>query len=66
MAGQRRNIVLTDANFQWAAQQAPSEKALSHFINAILQEQRTIGPVAKQLQREADRLDAILTQSERG
>jgi hypothetical protein len=60
MAGFRRNLVLTDANYQWAAQQAPNEKALSQFINNLLQRERTIGPIETRLQRQADKLERLM------
>jgi hypothetical protein len=60
MAGLRRNVVLTDANYKWAAQQAPSEKALSQLINNLLQRERTLGPIESRMRRQAERLDTIL------
>lgn len=65
MAGLRRNVVLTEANYEWTTKQAASEKALSLFINNLLQRERLIGPIEKQLQRQADRLDMILNQTGR-
>jgi hypothetical protein len=65
MAGLRRNVVLTDANYQWAAQHAPNEKALSQFINNLLQRERTLGTIESRMERQADRLDTILNRTGR-
>jgi len=66
MANVRRNVVLTDTNYQWAAQQAPNEKALSQFINNLLQKERTLDPIESRMQGQAERLDLILSQGQRG
>jgi hypothetical protein len=62
MASFRRNVVLTDANYHWATQQAPNERALSQFINNLLQKERTLGPIETRMPRQTDRLHGIIDQ----
>jgi hypothetical protein len=66
MAGLRRNVVLTDANYQWAAQQAPHERALSQFINNLLQRERVLGPIERRMEQQVAALDVILTRRQGG
>jgi len=65
MASIRRNVVLTEGNYQWTIEHAPNEKALSHFINNLLQKERTLGPIESRMQRQADRMDLILSHGQR-
>jgi hypothetical protein len=41
MANIRQNIALTTANFGWAIHKAPSERALTKFINDLIERERT-------------------------
>jgi hypothetical protein len=57
----KTTLVLTEANRTYLKTHAAGEKGISRLLNDILQAHRTLGPIETRLQRQAERLDVILT-----
>jgi alpha-D-ribose 1-methylphosphonate 5-triphosphate synthase subunit PhnG len=65
MAKVRTTIALSDVSHQWLRERAPSTGQMAEYLDALLQKERTLGPIEKRMQRQVERLDAILNQTGR-
>jgi alpha-D-ribose 1-methylphosphonate 5-triphosphate synthase subunit PhnG len=61
----RTTIALSDVSHQWLRERAPSTGQMAEYLDALLQKERTLGPIEKRMQRQVERLDAILNQTGR-
>jgi hypothetical protein len=58
----RTNFTISEANHAWLQTQAPNERAMSRLVDELIQQERTLGPIANVLKQQTDRLDALLAQ----
>jgi alpha-D-ribose 1-methylphosphonate 5-triphosphate synthase subunit PhnG len=65
MAKVRTTIALSDVSHQWLRERAPSTGQMAEYLDALLQKERTLGPIEKRMQRQVERLYAILNQTGR-
>jgi hypothetical protein len=65
MAKVRTTIALSDVSHQWLRERAPSTGQMAEYLDALIQKERTLGPIEKRMQRQAERMDSILAQAGR-
>jgi hypothetical protein len=58
----RTNFTISEQNYTWLRDQAPGERGMSELVDRLVQRERTLGPIEARLQRQTERLDAILYQ----
>jgi hypothetical protein len=63
MAKVRTTIALSEVSHQWLRARTQTTGEMAEYLEALLQKERTLGPIEARLQRQADRLDTILNQT---
>jgi hypothetical protein len=66
MAKVRTTIALSEVSHQWLKQQAPSTGAMAEYLDALIQKERTLGPIEARMQRQAEAIDRIIHQATEG
>jgi hypothetical protein len=59
----RTNFVISEANLNWLRTQALGERGMSKLVDSLIQKERTLGPIESRMQKQADRLDTLLSRA---
>jgi hypothetical protein len=65
MAKVRTTIALSEVSHQWLRARTSTTGEMTEYLESLIQKERTLGPIESRMQRQADRLDLILTQGQR-
>jgi hypothetical protein len=60
MAKVRTTIALSDVSHEWLRERAPSTGQMAEYLDALLQKERTLGPIEKRMQRHVERIEDAL------
>jgi hypothetical protein len=63
MAKVRTTIALSDVSHQWLRERASTTGEMAEYLDALVQKERTLGPIEKRMQRQVERLDSLLDQA---
>jgi alpha-D-ribose 1-methylphosphonate 5-triphosphate synthase subunit PhnG len=63
MAKVRTTIALSEVSHQWLRARTRTTGEMAEYLEALIQKERTLGPIEARLQRQADQLDRIMNQT---
>jgi hypothetical protein len=65
MAKVRTTLALSAANHEWLRDLCPTTGDMGEYIDSLIQRERTLGPIEFELQKQVDRLEALVGQQTR-